>query len=251
MLRVMLIIAIALSVIHLILRYDRYQTVKHKKTDHSVATKPRQLINARAKQLELEPFAISPKTNRNHIEWTHELLLSLEWKRYEAVCQAWLLANGHQAQLSAIGADGGIDINIIDHNGKTIAIAQCKAWQQKVGVSAVREFYGVMASEGIRQGYYFTTSQFTADAILFSNNKNIALITGNYLIKQINKLSADEKIQLYQLATHGDYRTPTCPRCDIKMRKRESEKGAFWGCANYPKCKNTLNIRVKQPAHSA
>lgn len=33
--------------------------------------------------------------------------------------------------------------------------------------------------------------------------------------------------------------TPTCPACRAGMVRRNSPKGAFWGCSRYPNCKGT------------
>jgi restriction system protein len=151
----------------------------------------------------------------------------------------------HRAEMTSIGADGGIDLIIKNAQGKTIAIGQCKAWLSNITVKEVREFFGVMASEKVPQGYYFATSSFTQDAIKFCADKHISLLGKDDLLKNIKRLSKEKQVKLYQLATKGDYTTPTCPRCDKKMLKRTGKDsgGEFWGCANYPKCKNTLQIR--------
>lgn len=33
-----------------------------------------------------------------------------------------------------------------------------------------------------------------------------------------------------------------CPKCGVAMVKREGARGAFWGCPNYPKCRQTMAI---------
>ena len=33
--------------------------------------------------------------------------------------------------------------------------------------------------------------------------------------------------------------TPDCPQCGKPMRQRNSAKGVFWGCSDYPECKGT------------
>lgn len=33
-----------------------------------------------------------------------------------------------------------------------------------------------------------------------------------------------------------------CPECGQPMRRRESAKGAFWGCGNYPTCRRTRPV---------
>ena len=252
MLRFFITLTIAIAVIYFILRQDKNKSnatdepllsaidpeeSQLKPASHKPIKKP---APPPPKQLELEQALPHPCVE---IEWTLPLLMALEWKRYEQLCQRWLVINGHHAQLTSDGADGGIDIKIFNNEGQLCGIAQCKAWQQRVGVSALREFYGVMASEGIGQGYYFTTSQFTPEAILFSNGKPLLLITGTYLVRRLNALALEPKYDLYQFATHGDYTTPSCPSCAIKMVKRHSQAGDFWGCAHYPRCKNTLKVR--------
>ncbi|WP_290367796.1 topoisomerase DNA-binding C4 zinc finger domain-containing protein [Cupriavidus taiwanensis] len=41
-------------------------------------------------------------------------------------------------------------------------------------------------------------------------------------------------------AFKGDYRTPTCTACGVKLVEREGKGGPFWGCRKYPRCKVTL-----------
>jgi len=44
-------------------------------------------------------------------------------------------------------------------------------------------------------------------------------------------------------ATEGDYQTPTCPACSVKMvtRKSTTRGRTYWGCRNYPACKHTFS----------
>ena len=55
---------------------------------------------------------------------------------------------------------------------------------------------------------------------------------------------------LSEIATKGDFLTPTCPRCSIKMTARKStrEGRMFWGCTNYPRCKQTFSSTTITPA---
>lgn len=178
--------------------------------------------------------------------WSLDLLLSLEWKRYEEICKELLIIECHHhfnVTLTPMGADGGIDLNVTDSKNKVVAIAQCKAWNNPVGVSLIRELYGVMASEKVEKGYFFTTSSFTHDALQFAGSKKIKLLDGKQQIKMLLSLPQGQQIRLINIATEGDYQTPTCPSCDDKMIKRNGEKGEFWGCVNYPRCKTTLNVR--------
>lgn len=181
-------------------------------------------------------------------KWNLNFLMSLEWKRYEEVCKELLTIreNGKlKVELTKIGADGGIDLKITDRKNKLVGVGQCKAYNSKITVEKIRELFGIMASENAEKGYFFTTSSFTNDCIQFAKEKKIELIDGNQQIKIIQSFTQQQQNQLYKIATEGDYTTPTCPKCDQKMVKRVGkEKGnEFWGCVNYPRCKNILQMR--------
>lgn len=181
-------------------------------------------------------------------DWDIDFLNSIEWKRYEDVCVEYLRIKNCNANVTTTGADGGVDIRIHNQKGTALAIAQCKSWKKRIGVNLVRELYGIMASEKIKHGIFLTTSEFSNDAIAFAKNKNLMLINSHEFVKLVNKLSYDDKKYLTKYATDGDYQTPTCVKCNVKMVRRTAKKGKnagndFWGCSNYPRCRNTMIIR--------
>lgn len=196
----------------------------------------------------LKKWLIRRKNNKKlnlNGEWSLELLMALEWLRYEEICKEFLNikeANRFNVDVTNTGADGGIDLKIKDKNNKLVGFGQCKAYNSLVGVAPVRELYGVMASEGIKIGFFFTTSAFSADAIKFAKDK-ITLITGHEQLKTIQSFTKEQQSHLYKIATKGDFTTPTCARCDEKMVKRKGKEKEFWGCANYPRCRNILQMR--------
>ena len=179
--------------------------------------------------------------------WSHELLKQLEWKRFELLCAEYFRVLGKVPKVLAKGADGGIDVRVFSAKTNTLEIAiQCKAWSSPVGVKEVRELFGVMAHELAPKGIFMATSTFTNDALVFArkNRQRLFLVDGTKFISMIKALPEAKQSQLLAFATEGDYTTPTCASCGIKMVWRE--KGAFWGCRNYPRCKSTL--RTGNPA---
>jgi len=117
----------------------------------------------------------------------------------------------------------------------------------------IRELYGIMAAEKVRHGIYITTSSFTQDAQEFGNDKRLLLINGDDFIKNIKDLNDEDKARLDKVARVKGHNIPTCPNCNVKMIKRVSQKGKnqgneFWGCQNYPRCKNVLQIRKEVSA---
>ena len=184
---------------------------------------------------------------QNTVVWSNDFVLSLEWKRYEEVCCELLKVKGYNAETTGIGADGGIDIVVKNDNGLVVSIAQCKAFGKKpIGVALIRELFGVMASEKVANGLFFTTSTFSNDAMEFAKNKPIKLIDLRKFVNTINALNSDRQEWLYKVATQADFTTPTCPRCDVSMVKRVNNfsNTAFWGCVNFPKCRKTMKVRA-------
>lgn len=187
-----------------------------------------------------------PASSEAFNSWTLQALRALEWKRFELLCAKYYEAVGFQSETLRCGADGGIDVKLfkIDPN-KPIAIVQCKAWNvYSVGVKQVRELLGVMAHEKVGRGIFITTSTYTSDALTFGGANPIQLLDGERFLKKIQDLPQNQQDSLRKFAFDGDYRTPTCASCGIKMTKRDGKRGAFWGCLNYPRCKNRFPISV-------
>lgn len=162
--------------------------------------------------------------------WTLQALRTLEWKRFELLCAKYYEAVGFKSETIRCGADGGIDVKLfkIDPN-LPLAIVQCKAWNvYSVGVKEVRELLGVMAHEKVGRGIFITTGTYTKDALIFGAANPIQLLDGDGFLKKIQELSKDHQGALLKYAFEGDYTTPTCASCGIKMTKRDSKRGPFW-----------------------
>ena len=178
-------------------------------------------------------------------QWTFEALKALEWKRVELLCAKYYEVMGFKCETIRCGADGGIDVKLfrIDPN-KPIAIIQCKAWNSsQVGVAPVRELLGVMTSEKVARGIFLTTSTYTKDAIAFAEANPIQLLDGPGFLKKLQDLPEAAQAALLKFAFHGDYSTPTCASCGIKMVRRESKRGPLWECVNYPRCRCHFGIK--------
>ena len=182
------------------------------------------------------------------VVWTLDLLRELEWKRFEDVVAAYFRWEGLRAKTTRIGPDGGVDVYLYrDGESAPLAVVQCKAWNAyKVGIKPVRELLGVMASEKIAKGYFITTGVFTEEAREFAQRNPLKLIDGDELLRRIQGLPEGARAQLLEAATNGDYTTPTCPRCGVKMVTRTSSKdqSRFWGCRHYPRCRQTFQVSL-------
>lgn len=177
--------------------------------------------------------------------WSVEALRALEWKRFELLCAKYYEAVGFKSETIRCGADGGIDVKLFKHDpAKPLAVVQCKAWNANlVGVKEVRELLGVMASEKVSRSVFITTGSYSKDATAFGAANPIQLLDGPGFVRKIQELLVESQTELLEFAFEGDYITPTCASCGIKMVKRDSKRGMFWGCRNFPRCKSTFVIR--------
>lgn len=199
-----------------------------------------------------ESFQQEKLIQNTHEKWNKKLINTLEWKRFEELCAEYFNEKGYKANVTRQGADGGIDIHLLKENyslTKPFGIVQCKAWNcYKVGVKPIRELYGVMSAEQAPLGVFITSGTYTKEAEEFSKGKHLKLISGDTLLKLILALSEEQQQVLLKKITKGDYSTPSCPSCGVKMTQRITKKGKnignkFWGCVNFPKCRNTLHIK--------
>ena len=181
-------------------------------------------------------------------QWSAEVFDAIEWRRFEALVEALFQQAGFETKSQSHGADQGVDIWLHSRNlpGAPVSIVQCKHWSgKKVGVDKMRELRGVMAAFQIKRGQYATSSSFTADALSFARENGINPLDANGLLTLISKRTPEQQQALLDVALDGDYWRPTCVNCGAKMRNRTPRNGGkeFWGCANFPKCKTTMQMR--------
>lgn len=179
--------------------------------------------------------------------WSLEVLRDMEWKRFEEVCLAFYRAKGIRAESTPLGPDGGVDVRLYqapDDPSRCTAIVQCKAWGERyVGVKPVRELRGVMAHEKTDKAFFMAPGAYSDDARAFASENRITLIDGPMFLAMLRRLSPEVGRQLLAQATAGDWTTPSCPSCGTKMLAREGRAGKFWGCTNYPRCRQKLGMR--------
>jgi len=178
-------------------------------------------------------------------KWTLELLRHLEWRRFEELCTAYFEALGFTTRITRSRADGAADIALRVEGAETASVlVHCKAWSAyPIGLKPLQELFSGMAPAGVGEAVLVTSGRFTPPAVEFAAKNNIRLLDGTRLLAEFAGLVPEKALALLKLATKGDFLTPTCPRCSIKMisRKSTGEGRAFWGCVNYPSCKQTYS----------
>ena len=169
-------------------------------------------------------------------DWTLDLLSAIEWRRFEELCTRMFEHKGFTCKTQSHGADEGIDIHLYFGKDTLILdrIVQCKAWKKKVSVEPMRAFLGTIVANGAKRGTFVSRGGFTEDAAQFAAKNRIHTIDGQQLLELIINLGPVASSILLERITEGDYTTPTCASCGIKLvpRALDSER-PFWGCKNW------------------
>ncbi|MES2980384.1 MAG: restriction endonuclease [Pseudomonadota bacterium] len=191
------------------------------------------------RESKFEPDTSAPAAKQE--AWSALVLQGIEWRRFEAVCEALFEQAGFTTKSQSHGPDGGVDIWLFSRHAEgAVAIVQCKHWLTRpVGVKEVREFLGTMASNQLKRGTFATSSTFTHDALEFAKKNGINSVDGVGLLTLIAKRTQEQQSHLLATAYDGEYWRPTCPSCGIKLLERGKAR-KFWGCANFPQCKTQI-----------
>jgi restriction system protein len=178
---------------------------------------------------------------------TGATITALKWQDFEAVVGEGFRHRGFEVnERGGASPDGGVDLVLV--RGHERFLVQCKHWRaQQVGVSVVRELYGVMAAERVAGGYVVTSGTFTKDARRFASGRNIELIDGKGLdgLLRDGQNAALAGKRAPDSSSLAEKRAPTCPKCQSPMVMRTAKKGSnvggsFWGCSQFPRCRTTV-----------
>jgi len=143
------------------------------------------------------------------------------------------------------GPDGGIDATLYKAGQDApVAVVQCKAWSKPVKVEQVRALGGSMLAHKVKRGVFWSLSGYVGNPVQeFSESAGIQLLDGQAILERIRALDPDKQAALLAKVFEGDYQTPSCPACGVKLVVRNGKSGPFWGCTNFPVgCRYTLQM---------
>lgn len=185
-------------------------------------------------------------------EWSAQLLHSLDWHRMGQLCAAFF-ADRFRPKPGKLAADGCMDIRLF-REGETLpaVIVRCRAWGEPViDQPALERLAGQMAQEFVEKGFFIGSQGFSAQARAFAKAHAIILIDDDMFITMLNRLPEGRGQQLLSAVMEGDYATPTCPVCGLKMQAHQDEPSGYWACSAAPQCKGCLSMSTFQTNVSA
>jgi restriction system protein len=193
------------------------------------------------------PAAVAPPVGIQEV-WSRDLLSRMEWKRFEELAAAYARELGYTVKTEDGAAPGGPVLLYKGGQAKPAMLMRCRTWDSStVGLDAVRELHEAMAARQVGYGVFYTAGEFTREADEFAHGKIIDLVNGTEFVARLRQLVPAVQQKLLEEATEGDYTTPTCPGCDIKMvplveGSKPTEGSPAWVCRNRPQCSRTLRV---------
>lgn len=119
-------------------------------------------------------------------------LQEMNWEEFEKLVKKIFELKQYQVErIGGNGADGGVDLVVKRQNGwkkREHSMVQCKRYKNNVGVGIVREMYAVGQHKKFHKVYIYTSADFTKGAREFAKGKNMILVSGVEMIKEIKKL---------------------------------------------------------------
>ncbi|MCC8473764.1 restriction endonuclease [Xanthomonas arboricola] len=185
---------------------------------------------------------------------TLESLAAGGWRQFELLVGEAFRRQGYSVEETGLGgADGGIDL-ILRKDGRR-TLVQCKQWKrQQVGVSVVREMFGLLAHHQAHAVKIVCIGTYTKDAERFAQGKPIELIGGEQLLDMIRALQQPVTAQPPTTSARIEpvfasaestgsaiIATPGCSRCGSALVQRTNRRTGenFLGCIQFPRCRGT------------
>lgn len=110
---------------------------------------------------------------------------------FESFCADLFYHLGYQVQTTPASRDGGFDLKL-EKNGLTYLVeCKCYSLNHHVGRPAIQKLYGANSLQHADIMVMVTTSDFTSDAIEFSQQTGVQLVNGMQLIQLYRQAQGD------------------------------------------------------------
>lgn len=158
--------------------------------------------------------------------------------------EVFLLAHfknvGYSGDTTPKTQDYGADL-ILTKNGEKLVV-QAKRWNYKVGIEAVQQILGAKSYYKASKCLVITNNFFTPNAKNLADSSDVELWDRNKLLEVMSQANGKQIIDSSLDASNIESRN-LCEKCGAELVIRKGNKGSFYGCSNFPKCKFTKNIQ--------
>lgn len=149
-------------------------------------------------------------------------------------------SQGYKSTVTKARGDYGADL-VIKKDGKTIVV-QAKRYKGKVGLKAVQEIRSAVDHYNADEAWVISNTDYTKQAIELASSNNVKMINRENLIEMILKMNPSAVPSPEQTRTEVKAKTFKCS-CGSDLVLKKGKYGQFYGCTNYPTCKNIKQFK--------
>lgn len=172
---------------------------------------------------------------------------TLSGEAFEDLLRFYFEDQGYKVETTPKTGDFGVDL-ILTHPKENYKIAvQAKRWKRAVNLEAVQQVIGGKRHYNCLDAWVITSGTFEQSAMTLAESTNVTLMNGLIIGQKIKNWQKKNGVDVDRLkpVRQQTERKPLPPKCDLcggLMVKRKGKYGEFWGCEDYPKCKNTKKL---------
>lgn len=166
-------------------------------------------------------------------------LLEMDWLRFEALCVAHFRHGTTRATLMPLGIANGFDLRLYNSvdGARPDVLVRCNASSRtRLSAGRVTMFASGLFRQSIQKGIYVARAGFSADAIKIAAEAGITLVTPPRLLAHLQRLPSARQSELIHLTAVDQWDIPTCPKCLVKMLRRQKGDLLYWRCPNAVDC---------------
>jgi len=160
----------------------------------------------------------------------------MDGRQFEHYLGHLFKSHGYSVNVTKAAGDYGADL-VISKEGKKIVV-QAKRYSKNVGLKAVQEAHAAVNHYGAVEAWVVTNSGFTEQAVTLARSNKVKLLSRNDLIEMILKMNPGAAPSPKQVIETLPKEEMSCDRCGNTMVIRNGSRGKFYGCSNFPKCRN-------------
>ena len=178
--------------------------------------------------------------------WSAYLIEAIEWRIFDRLCVAFWRSQGNQISGIAERSHDGIDFFVSAPKQKRfrIGVVQTRSALSTVPtIDDMRDLLLLRDNNKLSIAILMYAGKLSNVTHSFCVANDIRLIDANSIALGLKSLKEKEQKHLLKSLIRPDYMIPSCPRCRIKLVKRQTtETGRlFWGCVSYPECRFTID----------
>jgi hypothetical protein len=160
-------------------------------------------------------------------QWSLELLRRLDWRRFHDLAETMLSRAGYMVEGERSEEDGSRILSIrrgSRRENRADALLFLAGWEAfRISERHFANFVDEMERCQVSQGVLVTPGDFSAGAARAARSDKFELIDGDAFMATMQDLPESDLEWLLAVTTAGEFASPTCPQCGLKMQWRESE----------------------------